>query len=185
MRPSFYATVYLNTKNGIIDACSTVDCSPLLSIVIHFCPLLSIVFHRYPLLSIVIHCWPLLSIVVQCCPLLPILSIVVYCCPLLSIVFHCCPLLSIVVIRYPLLSNFDNDNDNDNPRDLWPLRHWLQLWQYGNDKIPLNCVCLCQTYGPICLIGTKNWEADWVGWGAQILDEISSTKLIANPPGSQ
>ena len=37
-------------KNGIMDACSTVDC----------CPLLWIVFRCFQLLSIVFHCWPFL-----------------------------------------------------------------------------------------------------------------------------
>ena len=53
-----------NTNNG------TVDCCPLLSIVIQCCQLLSIIVHCYPLLSIVVHCYPLLSIVIHCCPLL-------------------------------------------------------------------------------------------------------------------
>ena len=37
-------------KNGITDACSTVDCCPLLSVVVHCCPLLSIVVNCCSLL---------------------------------------------------------------------------------------------------------------------------------------
>ena len=50
-----------NTNNG------TVDCYPMLSIVVHYCPLLAIVIHCCPLLSMVVHCYPLLSIVVIHC----------------------------------------------------------------------------------------------------------------------
>ena len=52
------------------DACSTMDCCPLLFIVVHCCSLLSIVVHCCLLLSIVIHSYSLLSIVIHCFPLL-------------------------------------------------------------------------------------------------------------------
>ena len=60
-RSTHYTALNLTCKKRhqrFRDACSTADCSPLLSIV---CPLLSIVVHCCPLLSIVVHCCPLLA----------------------------------------------------------------------------------------------------------------------------
>ena len=65
----------ISEQNGIRDACSTADCCPLLSIVVHCCPLFSIVVRCCPLLSVVVHCFQLLSIVIHC---YPVLSIVIH-----------------------------------------------------------------------------------------------------------
>ena len=71
-------------KNGITDACSTADCCPLMSIVVHCCPLLPIATQ---LLPTVVHCRPLLPIVLHCSPVLPIVA---HCFLLFPIVAHCC-----------------------------------------------------------------------------------------------
>ena len=43
--------------------------------------------------------------------------------------FYFFTFLTILTFLDNLWQFYNVNNDNDNPRDLWPLRHWLQFWQ--------------------------------------------------------